>query len=225
MPAALRSKTLVLRLTQRRTFVTRCSELYAEKTRFSNREKEMDFVLNILKHCTSQLSLITGPINSGKTMLMRQVIEVLSEDPKREPAILPFNMRELPFVDVNTFVFNFKRMLCKWYGKALQKFQTKSKHFNVEWIFVPPTLVDLLKLISKKLSDRNWLRGYNIPTPILFIDEVNFVEDPFYVVYIDDQGAGKFHVVLSSSDSFMYSWLGSYLVQHLHYWPFVKRRG
>ena len=65
-----------------------------------NRNKEVDFLLNLLKHETPQISLITGLIYSGKSLLMRHVLGQLA----MKPTILSFNMQELPFVDVDTFI-------------------------------------------------------------------------------------------------------------------------
>ena len=63
-----------------------------EKTRMFNREQEVDFILKLLRNKMLQLSLITGPINSGKSILMQHVLKELSQDAK-EPTILALNMR------------------------------------------------------------------------------------------------------------------------------------
>ena len=213
-------------------FSTSCSRLYhvsqpmlATKTLLFNRENESDFILKLLRQETPQLSLITGPINSGKSMLMRHVIETLSNDPRRAPTILSFNMRELPFVDIETFVGSFKRNLCKWYEDLISICSIKTKYFDVHWKHNPPSLVNLLEAMAKELKDWTWLRGYQVPTPIFYIDEANLLRDlvtnnvegqkvlktifMWFVAMTKEQE--KFHVLLCSSDSFMHNWLSNYV--------------
>ena len=61
------------------------------------------------------INLITGSVNSGKLWIMDRVIENLSEESKTKygetPHILKFNMRQLPFVDVESFVGVFMQKL------------------------------------------------------------------------------------------------------------------
>ena len=195
-----------------------------EKTTMFNREKEVDFLLNLLRNKTPQLTLITGPINSGKSMLIRHVIEVLSKD-VREPAILPLNMRELPFTNVETFIGSFKAKLCKWYNRILTRLSIKSEYFAAEWERSPPDLADLFEAMAKELPEWSWLHGSNIPVPILYIDEANLLRD---LVVKDDDGQKvlksvfmwlvsmtkeqeKFHVLLCSSDSFTHNWLANFV--------------
>ena len=195
-----------------------------EKSKLFNREREVDFLLNLLRNKTPQLSLITGPTNSGKSMLMRHVMEVLSQD-SREPTILPLNMRELPFTNVETFIMAFKRKLCKWYQRILTRFSIQSDYFRAEWEKSPPDLADLLEAMAKELPEWTWLHGFNIPVPILYIDEANLLRD----LVINDPGGQKvlksifmwlvsmtkeqekFHVILCSSDSFMHNWLANFV--------------
>ena len=72
-----------------------------------NSEREALFLFNLLRNETPQLSLVKGPVNSGKSMLMRHVIKNLTNDSK-DTNILQVRMRELPFVSIVTFVTNFK---------------------------------------------------------------------------------------------------------------------
>ena len=141
-----------------------------------NREQEVDFILNLLRNKTPQLSLITGPINSGKSILMRHVLKELSQDAKK-PTILTLNMRELPFVNVETFINSFKRKACKWYKRILTRFSITSKCFTAEWLKSSPALVDLLEVLAKELPEWSLLHGENIPVPVLYIDKVNLLHD------------------------------------------------
>ena len=86
------------------------------KEELFNRDKEVKFVTDLLKTNQPQLSLITGPVNSGKTMLLRHVLNELSKEIVA-PKILPLNMRELPFLDVDSFVECLSKELSTWYGE------------------------------------------------------------------------------------------------------------
>lgn len=68
----------------------------------------------------------------------------MSED-SQEPTVLHLNMRELPFVNVDTFISCFKRKLLKCYESILTRFAIKSEYFSAEWAESPPALVDLLE--------------------------------------------------------------------------------
>ena len=194
------------------------------QTKLFNREKEVEFILNVLKNKTPQLSLITGPINSGKSVLMRHILEKLSKE-SVPPTMLTINMRELPFTDVDTFIRSFKVKILRWYKKLLDVFSFQSELFSIEWKKSPPSLIDLLEAMSKELPDWSWLRGSRIPLPVLFIDEANKLRelvamDPngqkaletiftWFVAMTKEQR--KFHVILCSSDSFMYNWLANFV--------------
>ena len=190
-----------------------------EKTGLFNREKELDFLLTLLRNKMPQLTLVTGPVNSGKSMLIRHVIQELSQDVKA-PTILPLNMRVLPFMNVESFIRSFKAKLCNWYDCILTKSSIQSKYFVAEWERSHPDLAYLFEAMARELP-----RGSNIPVPILYIDEVNLLRD---LVVKDDDGRKvlksifmwlvsmtkeqeKFHVLLCSSDSFTHNWLANFV--------------
>ena len=55
-------------------------------------------------------------------------------------------MRELPFVNIETFVTNFKQKLCKWYkGASITIFLLNGKNL--------PALADVLEGILRELPD------------------------------------------------------------------------
>jgi len=161
-------------------------------------------------------------------MIMRHVLEELSKE-SLPPATLTLNMRELPFVDVETFINNFKKKLCGWYETLFNVCRDvcsfESKYFGMKWKQTAPSLVDLLEGMSKALPDWTWFRGYQIPVPILFIDEANLLRElvinnpdgqkilktifMWFVSMTKEQE--KFHVMLCSSDSFIYSWLANFV--------------
>ena len=102
-----RLRTLVVVTRQVHKSLTSKEELF-------NRANEVEFVTNLLKTNQPQLTLITGPVNSGKSMLICHVLD----EPSKEivpPKILPLNMRELPFLDVESFIESLSKDLSAWY--------------------------------------------------------------------------------------------------------------
>jgi len=103
--------------------------------------------------------------------------------------------------------------------------------------------------LSKALPDWSWLKGIGIPSPILFIDEVNRLDallgdkrgssslnDFFAWIVQNTKEMNKVHTVLASSNSFFYEWLSQFVdsgalhyffVGHLskeesrHYWKSI----
>ena len=151
---------------------------------------------------------------------MRHVLERVSEESVRL-TVLTLNT----FLNVESFIQCLRMKLSGWFERLLASFSIKSRFLEVEWKKNPPTLVDLLEMMSRELPDWSWLQGYDIPVPILFIDEVNKLRE---LVTIDPNGQKaletvftwfvamtkeqrKFHVMLCSSDSFMYNWLGNFI--------------
>lgn len=192
------------------------------------------------------LSLVTGPVNSGKTWLMQHVLQQLG-DRKPPPAILALNMRRMPFFNVDSFIKSFNTNLQGWYGKVWEilknvKVQVKTPDGQtdvvLEWKKNPPELTDLFQYISEGLPDWTIWHGKNIPAPILFIDEVNLLRDlamkdpnghsiiksifTWFVNVIKEER--KFHVILSSSDSFVHNWLKNLVGTDRFGGPPVKRR-
>ena len=47
----------------------------------------------------------------------------------------------------------------------------------MKWKQTAPSLVDLLEGMSKELQDWIWFHRYQIPVPILFIDEANLLKE------------------------------------------------
>ena len=124
------------------------------------------------------LNLVTGPINSGKSWLMQHVLDDL--DQEKKPAILRFNMRDMLFVSVDTFLANFNITLQDWYEKiaeVLKKVKIEVQDLSVQWQESHPKLTDVFKSISEALPNWSILHRMNVPVPILCIDEVNLMRD------------------------------------------------
>ena len=215
------------------------TQLSTKAPKFFNREKEIKYLMNTHKKPPS-VNLITGPVNSGKSWIMERMMEELCNECKTEygekPHIVDFNMRQLPFVDVDSFVAVFMQNLVSWYqdiAKKLPKVKAEAHALGVGvgveidpgWEKSPPQLVDLLKKILDGLPSWSVLRGSKIPIPILYIDEVNLLRE---LVAKDINGQKvlktlmtwfvsmtkehrKFHVTLCSSDSFIPNWLANFI--------------
>ena len=53
----------------------------------------------------------------------------------------------------------------------------KSKYFEVHWTEAPLSLEKLFEALAAELKDWTWLQGYQVPTPILYIDDANLLQD------------------------------------------------
>ena len=104
MKAEPRLRTLVVVTRQVHTSLTSKEELF-------NRANEVEFVTNLLKTSQPQLTLITGPVNLGKLMLIRHVLDELSKEIV-PPKIFPLNVQELPFLDIESFIESLSKDLC-----------------------------------------------------------------------------------------------------------------
>ena len=185
----------------------------------------MEYLVSSLKKPPT-LSLITGPVNSGKSWVMDQVLQKVYDE-RVAPYVLSFNMRQLPFLDTQSFVDVFIKKLFKWYEKFSINLKASGLEIelNVEWNHYPPKLTDLLNTISNSLPSWSLLRGTNIPLPILYIDEANLLRElvikdvngqkilkallNWFVSMIKEYR--KFQVVLCSSNSFIHSWVSNFV--------------
>jgi len=146
---------------------------------------------------------------------------------KTSPAILRFNMRQYPFIDVDTFIESFHVELGIWMSKmktVLESFSIKvNEDITLHWKDEPKQLVDVFKSISQALPGWTILHGKNIPVPILFVDEVNLMRELAkkdansqsviksvftWLVHMTKEER-KFNVVLASSDSLVHNWLSN----------------
>ena len=99
------------------------------KLEFFNREEEIKLLRDTLSGAPT-LSLVTGPINSGKSWLMQRVIDDFKLGYKEErPAILPLNLRRMPFHDFNSFLNCFNAEL-----QTLQLCSNNSPYSSWNWV-------------------------------------------------------------------------------------------
>jgi len=89
------------------------------------------------------------------------------------------------------------------------------------------SLKTMYSKLSKALPNWSVLRGYNIPPPVLFVDEANRLDyllsdgdgnkgtrvlnDFFAWVVENSKEANRFHVIMASSDSFFLKWLNQFI--------------
>ena len=112
-----------------------------------NREKETKCLTNLLVNKEPQLSLITGPVNSGKSILMNHILDTLPER-KPSPKTLSLNMRTLPFLNVDSFIECMNTKLPKWYQEMINAFSIQTDFLKSNWNRSSPNLCDLLKSMS-----------------------------------------------------------------------------
>ena len=85
---------------------------YYEDVMF-NRCREMKILSNILM-TSPQLSVITGPVNSGKTMLLEKVLEELPKKTKLPTAVHSINLRKGAFNSVESMVGSLTDTMNLW---------------------------------------------------------------------------------------------------------------
>ncbi|CAG8761416.1 uncharacterized protein OCT59_016543 [Rhizophagus irregularis] len=87
------------------------------------------------------------------------------------------------------------------------------------------SVIDLFNKIACALPNQNLWKSYNIPPPILVIDEANLLNRLSYNsvegtillktfldwLVLNTKQTSHFHVVLTSSDSFFFNWIVDYL--------------
>jgi len=187
-----------------------------------NRTREIATLRSVLK-VKPQFSFISGPVHSGKSTLMMEVIDGIIKG-NRPLSILRIDLRNHTFRDVRSFSSSMMQSLNLWsnswsfpeikgeimipnVGGVSLRWEQKSqpeKNLNI-----------LYEVLSKALPNSSMLRGYNISPPILFIDEANrlkcllddgkgssVLSDFFTWLVENSKQTNKFHVIMASSDSF-----------------------
>ena len=206
------------------SFFTRCRELEEVQlpTDFFNRIQKSD----------PQLSIITGPANSGKSLLLRKVIIELKKVEKTP--MLYINLRNISFNSTDSFIAVLENKLANW----LQQFKAAARKFNLDASAYgfslkinrskgkavrPITRLDLLfEKISAKLPPRTFWGKLQIP--IFVIDEANelsaLTKDPnshdtilnlFKWLILNTKELGRFHTIFVSSDSFLHLWVSGFI--------------
>ena len=230
---------MMIRIIARRPYIPQSQNLmvqprkslaYSQRSykglKFFNRQQEVNAIYGILNNSAPKLTLVTGPTDSGKSLLMNEVMEKIKQGTR--PSVLELNMRDMSFLNVNTFVETFNGSLRGWFDKYFSLTNVDEvgiKDLTIHWKEHPPKLVEVFQRISECLPDWSILRGENIPAPILFIDEANLMRDlersdengqeiiksifTWFIAMTKEKR--KFHIVLCSSDSFIHNWLSNFV--------------
>ena len=213
---------------QERSLATRIEEPLVGEA-FFNRKQEVDAVRKVLRK-SPQLSVFTGPVNSGKTSLL---LKNLKEESDAGRAVLHIDLRDRSFRTVEGFVPAMEKEFSSWRDRLVSV--AKGMKIDLEAFGVKagvnlggdaPRAIDRLDTLFKEMSEHlpqgNIWKG--LKTPILFIDEANklktLLEDPdghgallsfFDWMVKNTKQISRFHVVLASSDSFFHLWINEYI--------------
>ena len=196
---------------------------------FFNRNKEMDLFYSGLKG-EPTFNVITGPVNSGKSKMLTKLSDTLKS---RNVPVLNINLRSVSFNSVETLVSTLADEGNSWlqqFRDAVKRFKLDAKGYGFEVSLgvvqddVPPIrkLNDLLHLFEKKLIPHTF--WYGEKAPLFIIDEANELraltkEDDgnaalhnfFKWLVLNTKERNRFHVLLSSSDSFFHLWVSKYI--------------
>ena len=186
-----------------------------------NRTHEIATLQSVLK-VKSQFSLISGPVHSGKSTLMSEVLDRINNG-KQHPSILRIDLRNHIFRDVQSFSSSMMQSLHSW-SSTWFRLPVKGEIMipdvggvSLKWAPKSQPEKDLNILYEKLSKALSMLRGYSIPPPVLFIDEGNrlkclledekggsVLSDFFAWLVENSKQTNKFHVVMASSDSFFH---------------------
>ena len=92
-------------------------------TEFFNRTREMNLLSNSLK-LRPGLHVLTGPVNSGKSLVVKKLLE--SFEAAHVP-VMNINLREISCNSVDSFVFTLQKAINSW----LDKFAEAAEHFKL----------------------------------------------------------------------------------------------
>ena len=197
---------------------------------FFNRKQELESVYTLLKS-DPRFSVIMGPVNSGKSLLLTKVLQDLKQ--KDKTPILDINLREISFDSVDSLVTTLDAKLGSW----MKDFAVAARHHKIsvgaygisfDWKLTSEVLKPITKLnrvfnkISAKLPPQTfWGRHQR---PIFVIDEANELQaltadldghtaliNLFKWLTLHTKELHRFHTLLISSDSFFHIWVASYI--------------
>lgn len=199
-----------------------------------NRTKEINRLSQVLLS-TPQLSIVTGPVNSGKTMLLEKVLEDLPNKSLKPTPVYSINLRKGTFHSVRSLVASLSQGMNSWVnsirtimGNTAVSVTTPAVKFRLEPSghtddgYPIDHLSDLLEDVANAIPPSTLLRGSQ--QPVLFIDEANrlrtilrdkdgqaALESLFEWLIMHTKEKRHFHVVLASSDSFFNLWVERFI--------------
>ena len=199
---------------------------------FFNRSREMR-LLSVRMKTVPSMNVLTGPADSGKSLILRKLVEELKAT---NVPVVEINMRSVSFNSVDTLVLTLQNKFNPW----LDQFKDFASHFkldagaygfnlaiSMEGKSKPPIakLNDLLGVFDGKLPPCTFWHGTK--APVFIIDEANelnkLTEQPdghdalhnfFKWLVMNTKELNCFHVILSSSDSFFHLWVSNYVGAH-----------
>jgi hypothetical protein len=198
---------------------------------FFNREREITALKGIFNGAP-QFSVISGPVNSGKTALIRKILADASSQDKR--AVLHIDLRGASFDTVGGFQRSLESGMTNWLetckrvaarmslnlGSGDIKFDVSLKQDK------DATSIEKLDLLYDRLDQAlpSWEVWTGRSVPILFIDEANKMShllndkdghtallNLFDWFVLNTKQDRRFHVVLGTSDSFFHLWMAKYI--------------
>ena len=150
-----------------------------------NRSRELNALYYTLKS-QPQWTVVSGPVNSGKSKILMKVAETLRNE-KQKTSIIHLDLRSRTFRNVDTFASTMLNQLRSWFSGMVHSVKKIGVKMDVTdrdiELILELTKEDPTKDPTKKrqvffdslsevLPNWNWLRGYDIPTPVLIIDEL-----------------------------------------------------
>ena len=189
-----------------------------------NRSREVELLSQLLMS-SPKLSVVTGPVNSGKSRLMEHVIAHLPKKSDRHVPVHNSNLRQGTYNSVESLVDSLSSDMKTWLTsikEAIGDVSVSAVRFHLTRGPPLDRLNSLLRNIAKELPPYSILRGKHIP--VFFIDEANrlrsllcdkdgqaALESLFQWFVLHTKEKRHFHVVMASSDSFYNLWVERYI--------------
>ncbi|CAG8449357.1 8478_t:CDS:2, partial [Acaulospora morrowiae] len=201
---------------------------------FFNRKRELVKFTNAFSS-DPELHVVLGPPSTGKTALVREV----TSKGNFKPFFIDCRIGQFdsPMAVHNSISMQFKpffderKELLK---KILPETETKLFGEKEKEEFITNSFSELLGKIARALPIWNFWNDYNVPPPILIIDEANLLSQlgsssregavllKSFLNWLvaNTKQEKRFHAVLTSSDSFFFNWIVN-LLHISHATPYV----
>ncbi|RGB30560.1 P-loop containing nucleoside triphosphate hydrolase protein [Rhizophagus diaphanus] len=206
------------------------TQVISERT-FFNRKRELAEFEKAFNG-DPEIHVVLGPPSSGKTALVREVttrgnFKPLFLDGRLGQFDSPTDLYISISTQFKTFFENQRKLLKEINATMPYFFELDLKLFDKKEREITFSNVnDLFRKIARALPNRNLWEGYNVPPPILVIDEANSLNRLGYDsaegevllrsfldwLVLNTKQTNRFHVVLTSSDSFFYNWIADRLI-------------
>ncbi|CAG8517338.1 3248_t:CDS:2 [Paraglomus brasilianum] len=203
-----------------------------------NRQREIDYFKKRFKSKVPGLHIILGPPSTGKTALMRKVVS----DAGMNPLLIDLRSGQCdtPMALYYSIIEQYKTFYdkLKTLSKSVKAVNMASYEiqFNelTSGVTAGTAVTRLLCEISSRLPQWRWWSSMDVPPPILVIDEANRFDQLSEVspestsviqtflqwMVLNTKQEQKFHIILTSSDSFFINWIRKY-INHIHFKPYV----